>query len=242
MKVVVVGVKGWMGQSLLSVASEFDATIVGVDTDASFETVDGLDGADVVIEFSTPDGCQTAFEWAHEHNLPIVTGTTGLDDRLQQMVATASNDIPVVQAANFSVGVNVLEQLVELASRAASDFDLEVFEAHHRNKVDAPSGTALFLGRAAARGRDQILDDVAVWSREGQTGARTDDEIGFQVVRGGSVVGTHTIALLGQGEEIELTHRATDRAIFARGAMKAASWLIGKGTGLYSMRDVLFSQ
>src|SRR5690606_32019845 len=130
--------------------------------------------------------------------------------------------------------------LVELAVRAARGYDVEVFEAHHRNKVDAPSGAALFLGRAAARGRDVELEQVAAWARHGLTGARTDDEIGFQVVRGGDIVGEHTVFLCGPGERLELTHRATDRGIFARGALRAAQWIAGRPAGRYTMADVLF--
>jgi 4-hydroxy-tetrahydrodipicolinate reductase len=257
--VTIVGAEGRMGTELLENAAEMDGVSV---TDAvvrpGSETVgrelgpsgvsatDDLDtaveNADVVIDFSTPKACLKAAEFAAKHQTPFVSGTTGLSDEQIAELKGRSSDIPVLWAANFSVGVNVLEHLVELATKAAGkDFDIEIMEAHHRRKVDAPSGTALFLGKAAARARGADLDDVGVFAREGQTGERSDDEIGFQVVRGGDIVGEHTVYLCGPGERIELTHRATDRGIFARGALRAAAAMVGRHAGWYSMRDVLFS-
>ena len=183
-----------------------------------------VSACDVLIDFSTPQSCLDAARQAANAGKPFVTGTT------------------VLRADNFSVGVNVLARLVELASRACGeDFDLEIFESHHKHKVDAPSGTALMLGKAAARGRGQELEDVATWARHGQTGARQPGSIGFQVLRGGDIVGEHTVFACGDGERLELTHRATDRGIFARGALRAARWTFTKKSGLYTMQDVLFS-
>lgn len=197
---------------------------------------------DVVVDFSTPEASVRAVRMAAGAGCAFVSGTTGLTATQQSIFDECARSIPVLQAANFSVGVNVLERLVELASRATGEgFDLEVFEAHHRRKVDAPSGTALFLGEAAARGRDTTLDESAQWTRHGQVGPRSEGEIGFQVVRGGDIVGEHTVFVCGDGERLELTHRATDRGIFAQGALRAASWLHAKRPGVYTMSDVLFS-
>lgn len=196
---------------------------------------------DVLIDFSTPTSCIQAARQAANAGVRFVSGTTGLSAQDLEELERCAQQTAILHAANFSVGVNVLERLVELASQATgSDFNLEVFESHHRHKVDSPSGTALYLGRAAARGRGHDLEDVAAWARHGINAPRTDDEIGFSVVRGGDIVGEHTVFLCGQGERLELTHRATDRGIFARGALRAARWLVGKPAGEYSMQDVLF--
>ena len=247
--VAIAGIAGRMGRSIMSVQGEFHDIHIsqGVVGSTPFHGVDTVDDAsklqpvDVIIDFATPRGFSAALAAAVRDGSGFVSGSTGLSDEQIDELAEASTSIPVLLAANFSVGVNILEHLVESAARAAQGFDIEVFEAHHRNKVDAPSGTALFLGEAAARGREAKLNDVAQWARQGHTGARSDEEIGFQVVRGGSVVGEHTVFLLGAGERIELTHRAQDRAIFARGALRAASWIAGKAPGNYTMRDVLFT-
>lgn len=235
-RVAIIGYSGRMGTALQSVKHEFPVEIV----DPNLVLEERIDASDMVIDFSAPTMCVYACELASKIGRPFVSGTTGLSaDQHAQLVAY-SLQVPVLHAANFSVGVNILEHLVELASRAAAGFDLEVFEAHHRNKVDAPGGTALMLGRAAARGRELDFESSARLSREGITGARSAEEIGFQVLRGGSIVGEHTVYLAGDGERLELTHRAQDRAIFARGAFRAALWILGKPAGLYTMRDVLF--
>ena len=252
-RLALVGASGRMGRLIASHAADFDfilsAAIVGPGNQATQISPDifttskvELNDADIVIDFSTPDACISAVQAAVDANIPFVSGTTGLSIEQEAILRDASTKIPLLHAANFSVGVNVLEHLVELASRSTGTaFDLEVLEAHHKNKVDAPSGTALFLGKAAARGRGHSLNDVATWSRHGHVGARKDEEIGFQVIRGGSVVGEHTVFLLGSGERLELTHRANDRAIFAKGALRAAYWLLSATPGGYSMRDVLFA-
>lgn len=200
------------------------------------------DTLDVVIDFSSPEGCLEAARFCRREGLAFVSGTTGLTPQDEDELRAISREIPVLLAANFSIGVNLLSHLVERAAQGFGDsVDIEIFEAHHRRKVDAPSGTALMLGKAAARGRDVELDDVATWSREGHTGPRASDSIGFQVLRGGDIVGEHTIYFCVDGERLELTHRATDRGIFARGALQAARWLAGRRPGRYEMSDVLFS-
>ena len=198
-------------------------------------------GADVMIDFSRPSLCVRALEYAADLGIPLVIGTTGLDDEIQREIDAAAAGIAICQAANFSLGVNLLLNLVAEAAGAlaASDFDIEISEVHHRWKVDAPSGTALALGRAAAQARGRRHRDVAAFDRHAAEAARADGEIGYQAVRGGDVAGEHTVYFLGDGERLELSHRATDRAIFARGALVAARWLVGRPAGLYGMREVL---
>ncbi len=256
-KLAIVGASGRMGRSLLDNAAQLEAVEVVAaiehpgsqwlgkrlfDVPVTGDLSEHIAQCDVVIDFSSPEACVRAARIATGAGVRFVSGTTGLDlDQLEQ-IEDCSKQAAVLHAANFSVGVNILERLVELASRSSgAGFDLEVFEAHHRRKVDAPSGTALMLGEAAARGREQKLHEVAQWARHGQVGPRGDDEIGFQVVRGGDIVGEHTVFLCGDGERLELSHRATDRGIFARGALRAAVWLATRRPGMYAMSDVLFS-
>jgi 4-hydroxy-tetrahydrodipicolinate reductase len=251
----VIGAAGRMGSRIMELAyprDDFAVSVAVVRPDADEEELGpqgvmsstdmayDISTCDVVIDFSSPAGFTAALERAVEYGRPFVSGTTGLSEEHHRQIDAASSSIAVLHAANYSVGVNLLEHLVELASGALDGWDAEVFEAHHRHKVDAPSGTALFLGRAAARGRNADLDDVATWSRHGHTGERSDDEIGFQVVRGGSIVGEHTVFFCGDGERVELTHRAQDRDIFALGALRAARWIVDQPSGRYSMKDVLF--
>ncbi|MEW9570500.1 4-hydroxy-tetrahydrodipicolinate reductase [Rhodanobacter sp. Si-c] len=196
---------------------------------------------DVVIDFSGPAGLAAALDHCLAHGIPLVTGTTGLDAALQARLETAGTRIALLRAANFSLGVALLTRLLREAAAALPDWDLEIVEAHHGRKQDAPSGTALALGQAAAAARDTTLDEVGVYSREGRTGERVPASIGFAVVRGGDIVGEHQALLIGQGERVELGHRATDRAIFARGALQAAHWLVGRAAGHWQMEDVLAS-
>ncbi|HEX7817423.1 4-hydroxy-tetrahydrodipicolinate reductase [Dyella sp.] len=192
---------------------------------------------DVVIDFSGPAGLGAALDYCEHHGVPLVTGTTGIDTKLAARLSTAS--IAVLHATNFSLGVAVLTRLLRQASAALREWDLEIVEAHHNRKEDAPSGTALSLGEAAAQARGGSLADDAVFTREGRTGPRKSGTIGFAVVRGGDIVGEHTAMLIGQGERVELGHRATDRSIFARGAIEAAHWLAGKTPGQYSLDAML---
>jgi 4-hydroxy-tetrahydrodipicolinate reductase len=197
--------------------------------------------ADVLIDFTTAEASLTHATLAAEAALPIVIGTTGHDQAQSDALKKSATKNTVVWCANTSVGVTLLTQTVEEIVRAlGDDWDIEIAETHHRHKIDAPSGTALALGHAAARGRGVALEDVAVWARHGTTRERNDGAIGFAVMRGGDVVGEHSVMIYGRSERIELTHRATDRMIFAHGALRAARWAAEHGNpGLYTMHDVL---
>lgn len=236
MKILLSGATGKVGREIERLAGEDDALEVNARA-SSREFFPNSASGDVVIDFSRPELCRRSLEFAVERRVPMVIGTTGIDDELQRRIDIAAEKIPVCQAANFSLGVNLL---LDLVARAAvglpPGFDIEVSELHHRWKVDAPSGTALALGRAAAAARGLDHDRVA---RVRGDGVRAAGEIGYQVARGGDVPGEHTVCFFGDGERLEFTHRATDRAIFARGALHAARWLVGQPPGLYSMRDVL---
>jgi 4-hydroxy-tetrahydrodipicolinate reductase len=199
-----------------------------------------LASCDAAIDFSTPAATVRNVTLAAKRGIPCVVGTTGLAQADEQILRESALRIPVVYAANYSVGMTLLADLVtRTAARLGDDFDIEIIDMHHRHKIDAPSGSALMLGRAAAKGRGITLDDVAVRGRDGMTGARPQGAIGFVAVRGGDVPGDHTVIFAGEGERLELTHRAGSRGIFARGAVRAALWAIGKPPGLYTMRDVL---
>ena len=196
--------------------------------------------AAVVVDFTAPGATLAAIEACVAAGTPIVIGTTGFTPEQKARIAAAATRIPLCIAANYAIGVNVALKLVELAARTlGADYDVEIVEAHHRHKVDSPSGTALAFGEAAAAGLDRDLRSNAVYGREGQIGPRGKETIGFATVRGGDVVGDHTVLFLGDGERVEIAHRATNRANFANGALRAAEWLVGKPAGLYSMRDVL---
>lgn len=197
---------------------------------------------DVVIDFSGPEGLVAALDYCEASGASLVTGTTGLDAQLEERLTKAAERIAVLRAANFSLGVAVLTRLLREAAAALPGWDLDIVEAHHGRKEDAPSGTALALGHAAAEGRGATLDELAVYSREGRPGARKVGTIGFAVVRGGDIVGEHQALLMGQGERIELAHRATDRSIFARGALEAANWIAGRAPGTWSIEDVIASK
>lgn len=196
--------------------------------------------SDVIIDFTRPETTLALNTLAVKHGVAHVIGTTGLSDAQKKQLAANGRTIPIVLAPNMSVGVNLLLSLIEKAAQVLdSSYDIEIVEMHHRHKVDAPSGTALAFGEAAARGRKVTLDDTARHAREGQVGARPEGEIGFATLRGGDVVGDHTVLFAGDGERIEISHKASDRKIFAKGAVRAALWLVGQKPGLYTMRDVL---
>lgn len=201
--------------------------------------IDVCAGADVVVDFSLPHALPRLFDALTRLRLPLILATTGLDDVLYGRLAELSALIPLVAAPNYSLGVAVLYHLAEKASALLADFDLEIVEMHHRHKIDAPSGTALGLLDAAARGRNVAGRELAVYGRQGRAGARTTHEIGVMALRGGDVVGDHTLLLAGQGERLELTHRASNRALFAAGALRAARFVAGKPAGRYTMSDVL---
>jgi 4-hydroxy-tetrahydrodipicolinate reductase len=197
-------------------------------------TEDPPEGADVLIEFTTPEA---TVEHLSYHK-PAVIGTTGLGEKQRAKVQEAAENVPLVLAPNMSVGVNLLHEVVRELSAKLSGYDVELVEAHHRNKKDAPSGTALLLARAAAEGRGQDLEEVAVYGREG-VAPRQEGEIGIHALRGGAVVGEHRLIFYSEGEEVELVHRALSRRTFADGAMRAAEFAATAKPGLYSMRDVL---
>lgn len=198
--------------------------------------------ADVIVDFSHPSFLKQVVAFAHRRRLPLVIGTTDLPDGLEAEIHEASRDIAICQAANFSLGVNLLIRLAgEAAAALGDDFDIEVCEMHHRRKLDAPSGTALALGGALARARNLDRKESAVFDRSADRVPRTPAEIGYQSIRGGDVAGEHTVFFLGHGERLELTHRATDRAIFARGAMLAAQRLIEQPPGRIEFIDLVLS-
>jgi len=194
---------------------------------------------DVVIDFSHASALPATLSACVARRVPLLVGTTGYAPELEREFEAAASRIPLIVAANTSLGVTLLIELVrDAAAHLPADFDIEIVEAHHRLKKDAPSGTALALGAAAATGRGAELSQVAAWARHGEA-ARAPGEIGFAVIRGGDLVGEHRVILAGTGEQLVLEHRATDRAVFARGALTAARWLAGRSPGRYFMRDVL---
>jgi 4-hydroxy-tetrahydrodipicolinate reductase len=198
-------------------------------------TEDPPDDAEALIEFTEPEATVEHLAYGK----PVVIGTTGLSDEHLARVEEAAKNVPLVLAPNMSVGVNLIKEVVrELSEKLGIDYDVEIVEAHHRNKVDAPSGTALLLARAAAEGRKKDLAEVAVYGREGRA-PREEDEIGIHALRGGAVVGEHRVIFYSEGEEVEVAHRALSRATFAAGALRAARFVAGAQPGLYSMQDVL---
>ena len=264
MGLVVVGAGGRMGQTLIRVIHEMAGVqlvgavertgspvlgrdageLSGVGTLGVTITDDPLAAfakADGVLDFTVPAATIEFAGYAAQARIAHVIGTTGLSEEDEAKIAAAARHATVVKSGNMSLGVNLLAVLVKQAAKAleADDFDIEVLEMHHRHKVDAPSGTALLLGQAAAEGREISLKDNSVRIRDGHTGAREEGTIGFASLRGGSVVGDHSVILAGTGERIVLSHHAEDRAIFARGAVKAALWARDKKPGVYSMLDVL---
>jgi 4-hydroxy-tetrahydrodipicolinate reductase len=256
LRLVVSGATGRMGAAIGRLAAESDAWEVagGIDRDGGsgsdpYPRLTPLDGAadlirnaDVLLDFSAPDFLRSLLEThgAQLAGCAIAVGTTGLGSEEHALLKAQAKRSPVLTAANFSVGVNLLAALVEQAARALGEgYDAEIVETHHRRKEDAPSGTALALGEALADGLGADLGDVRRDGRSGRPGARPDGEIGFHSLRGGDIVGDHRVLFIGERETIELSHRAHDRALFADGALRAGRWLAGRNAGLYSMRDVL---
>jgi 4-hydroxy-tetrahydrodipicolinate reductase len=217
--------------------------ILGMDPTGITVTTDKEEAfhvSDVLIDFTTPKATLEHAEMAYRHGRALIVGTTGLSSTEMAAIKTASKKAPVLQAANMSVGVNILLAAVEhMASMLDDEYDIEIYEAHHRHKIDAPSGTAYALGVCAARGRGIRLEDAIMPARFGAIGARPKGAIGFSVFRGGDVVGDHTVTFAGDGERIELSHKASDRSLFARGAVKAALWIAHQKPGHYAMKDVL---
>ncbi|HWL47531.1 MAG TPA: 4-hydroxy-tetrahydrodipicolinate reductase [Sphingomonadaceae bacterium] len=244
----ILGAAGRMGQTIAAVADELGATIAGgVDRDGAVigphRDAAALAGAsDVLVDFSAPAALAGHLAAARAAGTPIVVGTTGLQPGDHAAIDEAAGAVAVLQAANTSLGVNLLRHLVAQATaRLGPDWDIEVFEMHHRHKVDAPSGTALLLAAAAAEGRGSTLEALSRFDRIGHGGghAREPGTIGYAALRGGSVAGDHQVILATDGERIELGHRAENRGIFAKGAVKAALWLAGRPAGRYTMADVL---
>ncbi|MCO5155475.1 MAG: 4-hydroxy-tetrahydrodipicolinate reductase [Aquamicrobium sp.] len=264
MKLVVVGAAGRMGRTLIRAIDETPgAALAGaveragspflgqdagelagvgrLDVAISDDPLPVFAGADGVLDFTAPAATVEFAGYAAQARIVHVIGTTGCGAEEDAKIAAAARHATIVKSGNMSLGVNLLAVLVEQAARALAgdEFDIEVLEMHHRHKVDAPSGTALLLGRAAAVGREVALEDKSVRVRDGHTGPREAGTIGFATLRGGSVVGDHSVILAGPGERIVLSHHAEDRSLFARGAVRAALWAHGRKPGLYSMRDVL---
>ncbi len=225
----------FIGQDLGVLAGGEAAGMVAGDNAAAL-----FEAADVVIDFTVAATTEGHAAFAAQYGTALVLGTTGLDAVQQSAVDAAAKSTVIVQAANFSLGVNLLMGLSQqVAGLLGDDYDIEIVEMHHRHKVDAPSGTALALGRAAAAGRGVDLDKVSDRVRDGHTGARKKGDIGFATLRGGDVVGDHTVMFAADGERLELTHKATSRAVFVKGALRAAMWAPDKSPGKYSMADVL---
>lgn len=254
-RVAIVGAAGRMGRELCRAALETEGfelaggtveagaeelgkdlgTLCGWGEAGAFATEEPLEDAGALIEFTTPEA--TINHLAYRR--PLVIGTTGFSDEQLEKVREAAREVPIMLAPNMSVGVNLLREVVrEVSEKLGSGYDIEVVEAHHRNKVDAPSGTALFLARAAAEGRGKSLEDVAIYGREGYQ-PREEGEIGVHALRGGVVVGEHRLIFYSEGEEIEVVHRALSRRTFADGALRAAGFVAGAEPGLYSMADML---
>lgn len=261
-RIAIAGVSGRMGRALLeAVEADAGCTLgaaidrpgsprVGQDAGMVMGVTSGVQVTDqpetvlhdiqALIDFTRPEASFGYLDACAAAGVPLVIGTTGFDDAGKARIAAAARRVPVVFAPNMSVGVNLLMKLAELAAQVLRDgYDIEIIEAHHRHKVDAPSGTALGLGHAVARVTDRDLASCAVYGREGVTGERDPGTIGFATVRGGDIVGDHTLLFAGIGERVELTHKASSRATFAQGALRAAKWLQGRAPGLYDMRDVL---
>ena len=200
----------------------------------------GLAGADFLIDFTRPEGTLAHLAYCAEHGIKMIIGTTGFDEAGKAAIAAAAQKTAIVFAPNMSVGVNVTLKLLQQAAKAlAVGYDIEVIEAHHRHKVDAPSGTALKMGEVIAEALGRDLKDCAVYAREGVTGERDPSSIGFATIRGGDIVGDHTVLFAGTGERIEISHKSSSRVTYAHGALRAASFLADKATGLYDMNDVL---
>ena len=199
-----------------------------------------VNNIDVLIDFSLPDATEQNMQICAEHNVAMVIGTTGFNEQQEKVLSKASEKIAIVYAGNYSTGVNLSLKLLGMAAKAfGADADVEVIEAHHKHKIDAPSGTAFMMAEAVADARGQNLKDVAVYGREGQTGAREAGTIGIHAIRGGEIIGDHTVMFIADGEVVEITHRARARMTFAAGAVRAATWIVEQSTGQYNMQDVL---
>ncbi|MEO1958305.1 MAG: 4-hydroxy-tetrahydrodipicolinate reductase [Nautiliaceae bacterium] len=251
MRVGIVGATGRVGQLLVKILKEENTPIGAVmfegkqtiefdkDTVITNDAEVLLQNCDIAIDFSAPKATEKLLEAAIKNPKPLVIATTGLNDHQMNLMQEASKKNPILYATNMSLGIAILKKLVEMVSEKLKDFDIEITEQHHRYKVDAPSGTALTLANHAAKARGLDLKKVMVTGRSGHVGQRSKDEIGVFAIRGGDVVGRHTVGFYNEGEFLELNHTATSRETFARGAIKAAKWLINQKPGLYSIDDAL---
>jgi 4-hydroxy-tetrahydrodipicolinate reductase len=262
LKIAVAGASGRMGQMLIeTIANDPEAKLTGaldipgarsLGLDAGSlqglstgvpiesELSKGLANADFLIDFTRPEGTLKHLDYCAEHGIKMIIGTTGFDEAGKAAIAAAAQKTAIVFAPNMSIGVNVTMKLLEMAAKSFSHgYDIEIIEAHHRHKVDAPSGTALKMGEVVAGALGRDLKDVAVYAREGVTGERDPSSIGFATIRGGDIVGDHTVLFAGIGERIEITHKSSSRITYARGSLRAARFLADKKTGLYDMQDVL---
>ena len=238
-RIGIIGSEGRMGHALVRALEEAGHEPAG-GVDRGGDVAKLADGSDALVDFSAPQALEGNLHAALGAGIPILVGTTGLEEEHQRRLDDTARAIPVLQTGNTSLGVTMLAHLVkEAASRLGPDWDIEIVEMHHRMKVDAPSGTALLLGEAAAAGRGIELAANTESGRHGHTGRRAEGAIGFAALRGGTVAGEHSAIFAGEQERLTLSHLAEDRAIFARGAVRAAAWLIGRDPGRYTMEDVL---
>jgi 4-hydroxy-tetrahydrodipicolinate reductase len=251
MRYGIVGATGRVGQLLVNIIKNSDDILSAVmftgkqsvefpeKTIITNDAKTLLENSDVAIDFSAPIATQKLLEAALENPKPLVIATTGLNDHQKNLMIEASQKAPILYATNMSLGIAILNKLVAMVSEKLKDFDIEIVEQHHRYKVDAPSGTALTLAKTCANARGLELKDVMITGRSGHVGARTKNEIGVFALRGGDVVGRHTVGFYNDGEFLELNHTATNRETFARGAIKVSKWLINQKPGLYSINDAL---
>lgn len=240
LRVAIAGASGRMGQMLIEAVHAADDCTLSATLDIGSDLRSSLQGSDVLIDFTRPEGTLAHLLVCRELGVRAVIGTTGFSDAQKADIASAAKDIGIVMAPNMSVGVNVTLKLLEMAAKALSTgYDIEIIEAHHRHKVDAPSGTALKMGEVIAQAMGRDLKDCAVYAREGVTGERDPSSIGFATIRGGDIVGDHTVLFAGTGERIEITHKSSSRATYAQGSLRAARFLADKPQGLFDMFDVL---
>ena len=239
-KIAVVGASGRMGQTIIESINQNDKVTLGATLDKGDDLASVADQFDVLIDFTRPEATLDYLKACQKLNKSIVIGTTGFDDAGLEAINNAAKQIPVVFAPNMSVGVNLTLKLLDMAAKVIGpDSDIEIVEAHHRHKVDAPSGTALKMGEVIANALSRDLSTCAVYGREGIEEPRDRQTIGFSTIRGGDVVGEHTVSFFMEGERVEITHKASSRSTFANGAVRAASWLNDKSAGLYNMQNVL---
>ncbi len=242
LRIAVAGASGRMGQMLIAAVHAAPDTVLAgtLDVGIDVRSVLRAEQSQVLIDFTRPEGTLAHLEACRGLGVKMVIGTTGLDAAQKETIATHAAQLAIVLAPNMSVGVNVVLKLLEMAARAlGASHDIEIVEAHHRHKVDAPSGTALQMGEVMAAAQGRALKDCAVYAREGVTGERVPGSIGFATVRGGDIVGDHSVLFCGTGERIEITHRSSSRATYAEGSLRAARFLAGRSHGLFGMDDVL---